>query len=246
MLSPVVTCKKVDAPRVFPDLLATAGFRPTTCRLLLVKSNICGMYHPDSRLMECTLRFFAPQTQRLVVGETDSMGHTPEAQFQRLGIADLITHFRGTVEAVNLMRDEILDLDVPSPHAIPHLPIPKLVHDCDLLVNLAKVGTHSRTMLTCALKNLFGLLAEKRKFSVYHPLGVDQVIADLAQIVRCDLTIVDAKDQVLIGADPLTVDIIACRFVGLNPLHVEHLRLVATDRHLKLEEIVNHIEVITT
>jgi uncharacterized protein (DUF362 family) len=246
MLSPVVTCQKAKAPRVLPELLSTAGFRPTASRLLLVKSNICGMYHPDSRLIERTLQHFAPQTQHIVIGETDSMGHTPEEQFQRLGIVDLVTRFSGTVEAMNLMRDEVLDVDVPSPHTIHHLPIPKLVLDCDLLVNIAKVGTHSRTMLTCALKNLFGLLAEKRKFSVYHPLGVDQVIADLAKIVRCDLTIVDAKDQVLVSVDPLSVDILACRFVGLNPLHVEHLQLVASDRHLKLEDVVNHVEVIKT
>lgn len=245
MLGPVVTCKKADMASMFPELLSIAGFRPTPYHQLLIKMNICGMYHPDAQLLERTLQFFEPFSQQIVIGETDSMGHTPETQFRRLGIVDLVTRFSSKVEVMNLMRDEILDLDVPSPHTIHHLPIPKLVRDCDLLVNIAKVGTHSRTMLTCAFKNLFGLLAETRKFSVYHPLGVDQVIADLAKIVRCDLNIVDAKKQVIIGVDPLSVDILACRFVGLNPLKVEHLRLVAKDRHLMLEDVVNQFQVIT-
>jgi uncharacterized protein (DUF362 family) len=113
------------------------------------------------------------------------MVHTPEEQFRRLGIRDMLKRFEGNVEAVNLMDDKILDIDVPSPNAIHHLPIPETVHTCNLLVNIAKVGTHSRTMLTCAFKNLFGLLAEKHKYSVFHPLNVDKVIADLAKVVRC-------------------------------------------------------------
>jgi hypothetical protein len=246
MLSKVVTCEKPEAPNVFPEILSKAGFEPMKYSLVLVKSNICGMYHPDSQLIESTLRLFEPHARRIVIGETDSMAHTPDEQFRRLGILNLVKRFKGKVEAVNLMKDEILDLEVPSPHAVSYLPIPKLVHDCDLLVNIAKVGTHSRTLLTCAFKNLFGLLAEKRKYSVYHPLGVDKVIADLAKIVRCDLNIVDADDQVIVGVDPLPIDIFACRFVGLNPLNVEHLRLVSNDRHLRLEDVVNQLEIIRT
>jgi len=99
-------------------------------------------------------------------------------------------------------------------------------------------------MLTCALKNLFGLLAEKNKYGVYHPLGVDKVIADLAKIVRCDLNIVDARDRVIVGLDPLSVDIFACKFVNLDPLQVGHLELVSQDRNLKLNEIMNQIKII--
>ena len=45
------------------------------------------------------------------------------------------------------------------------------------------------------VKNLFGLLVEKRKYNVYHPLGVDKVIADLAKVVRCNLNVVDARRE---------------------------------------------------
>ncbi len=241
----VVTCNasKVSSD-VFSKMLSKVKFEPKKYNLVLVKPNLCGMYHPQLQLLECTLKYFEPLAKRLVIGETDSMGHTPEKQFRRLGIWNLIKKFKGKVEAVNLMRDEILNLEVPSPHAIDHLPIPNLVHDCDLLVNISKVGTHSRTMLTCALKNLFGLLAEKNKYGVYHPLGVDKVIADLAKIVRCDLNIVDARDRVIVGLDPLSVDIFACKFVNLDPLQVGHLELVSQDRNLKLNEIMNQIKII--
>ena len=244
LLSKVVTCDKVKALNNFPAILLKAKFKPRKYGLVLVKPNLCGMYHPQLQLIENTLRYFEPLAKRIVIGETKSMGHTPEEQFKRLGILDMLKRFEDKIEAVNLMKDEILDLEVQSPHAISRLPIPKTVHSSDLLVNISKVGTHSRTMLTCALKNLFGLLAERNKYGVYHPIGVDKVIADVAKVVRCDLNIVDTRDQVIIGVDPLPVDIFACRFVGLDPLNVEHLRLVSEDRKIKLEDIVSRIKII--
>jgi len=243
-LRTVMTCNKGEFPSLFPEILTKVGFEAKEYELILVKPNLCGMYYPDLQLIEHTLKFLEPHARRIVIGETDSMGHTPDEQFRNLGILDLVKRFKGKVEAVNLMKDEILNVEVTSPHAAKHLPIPKLVHSCDLLVNIPKVGTHSRTMLTCALKNLFGLLAERRKYSVYHPLGVDRVIADVAKAVRCDLNVVDAREQVIVGVDPLTVDILACKFVGLDPFSVEHLRLISEDRHLKLEDIVKQLQII--
>lgn len=240
----IVMCDKVKASSIFSEALIKAGFKADQYDVVLVKSNICGMYHPELQLIEQTLRFFEPLAKRVVIGETDSMAHSPEEQFRRLGIRDMLKHFEKNVEAVNLMEDKILDIEVPSPNAIDHLPIPETVHNCDLLVNISKVGTHSRTMLTCAFKNLFGLLAEKHKYSVYHPLDVDKVIADLAKVVICDLNIVEAEDKVLVGLDPLPIDIFACRFVDLNPSKVEHLRIISQDRNLRLEDIVKQLQII--
>ncbi len=241
----VVVCSKDKIFETVPEVLFRAGFEPKEYGLVLVKPNLCGLYHPENRLIEATLRFLFPHSRRIVVGETNSMGHTPDVQFRRLGIDDMLKPFGDRVEALNLMKDEILELEVPSPHAVSRLPIPRLVRDCDLLVNIPRVGAHSRTLLTCALKNLFGLLAEGNKYDVYHPLGVDKVIADLPKIVRCDLNIADAGDKVVVGVDPLSVDIFACRFVGLDPLKVEHLRLVSQDRDVRLEDAVKKLRIVS-
>jgi len=106
------------------------------------------------------------------------------------------------------------------------------------------VGTHSTTRLTCALKNLFGLLSEKRKHSTYHPLGMDEVIADIAKVVKTDLNVVDANNQIIFGLDPLTVDIAAAQLIQLNPLTVKQLRLVSEDRGKKLEHIIEKLPIV--
>ena len=115
---------------------------------------------------------------------------------------------------------------------------------CDLLINVPCVGTHSTTRLTCALKNLFGLLSEKRKHSTYHPLGMDEVIADIAKVVKTDLNVVDAGSKIILGLELLTVDIVASKLIQINPLNVKHLWLVSEDRGQKLESVINELRVI--
>jgi len=70
------------------------------------------------------------------------------------------------------------------------------------------------------------------------------VIADIAQIVKPDLDIVDAGSKVILGVDALAVDVVACRFVDLDPLIVGHLRLISEDRNGKLETFMKKIDVV--
>jgi len=62
--------------------------------------------------------------------------------------------------------------------------------------------------------------------------------------VRPDLNIVDAGDKVILGADALAVDVVACRFVDLDPPVIEHLRLVSGDRGEDLESFIKTLEVV--
>jgi uncharacterized protein (DUF362 family) len=71
-----------------------------------------------------------------------------------------------------------------------------------------------------------------------------KVIADVAQVVKPDLNIVDAGGKVVLGMDALAVDVVACRFVNLDPLAVEHLRLVSEDRNENLETFMKKINVV--
>ena len=60
------------------------------------------------------------------------------------------------------------------------------------------------------------------------------MIADVAQIVKPDLNIVDVGSKVILGTDALAVDVVACKFVDLDPLTIGHLKLVSEDRNLNL------------
>jgi uncharacterized protein (DUF362 family) len=228
----VVVSTKEKAIRELPLLVEKAGFQVASHDLVLVKPNVCGMYPPTLDLLRAVIQYIKPQSQSIIIGETPSAGHSPHERFESLGIKRLAGHLGVAVR--DLMEDEAGMERVPQPHAMKEIPLPSTVLEADLLVNVPGLGTHGNTMLTCALKNLFGLIAECHKYSRLHPKGVSNVVADVFQLVKPQLNVVDCGHQVLVGTDALSVDVVACEFKSLSPFKVRHLVLAAQDLGVEL------------
>lgn len=88
--APVVLCNTVDFTLNPEKPLAEVSFSVDKCRLVLVKPNICGLYHPSIEILSAIIRYFEKYAEKIVIGETRSMIHDPETQFKRLGIKDLL------------------------------------------------------------------------------------------------------------------------------------------------------------
>ena len=243
LLSPVIICDKDKATNSLPELSLESGLKIEKCDLVLVKPNVCGLYHLSIELLSAVIRYLEKYANKIVIGETRSMIHNPESQFRMLGISDLAMQFGDHVKTVDLSAEKTAKVRIPKPHALREIELPQTVLRADFLLNVPKVGTHSTTRITNALKNMFGLLPQRSKYSVYRPLGIDNVIADIAQVVKPDLNIADAGEKVIIGVDPLVVDIVACRFVDLNPQNVKHLRLISKDRSVRLEDLLKKVRI---
>jgi len=234
-IDPVVICS-LNAFVLNPHKpMAKASFSVNKYRLILIKPNICGLYHPSIKALSTIIRYFEEYAEEIVIGETKSMIHDPE----------LLEKFKTHLRITDLSEDRTVRIKVPKPHVLEEINLPETYANCDLLINLSKAGTHSTTKITNALKNLFGLLPEKRKYSTYHPLGMDNVIADIAQVVKPDMNITDAGSRIIMGKDALAVDVVACRSLDLDPLKVRHLRLVSEDRGEKLENFMKRIRIIS-
>ncbi|MHA2313937.1 MAG: DUF362 domain-containing protein [Candidatus Hermodarchaeia archaeon] len=231
----VVVSTKERAIRELPLLVEEAGFQVASHDLVLVKPNVCGMYPPALDLLRTVIQYVKPHSKAIIIGETPSAGHSPNERFESLGIKRLAGHLEVAVR--DLMEDTTVLKRVPKPHAMKEIPLPSTVLEADLLVNVPGVGTHGNTLLTCALKNLFGLIAERHKYSKLHPKGVSNVVADVFQLVKSQLNVVDCGQQVLVGTDALSVDVVACEFKSLSPFKVRHLVLAAQDLGLELRDL---------
>ncbi len=226
-------------------MLLELGFKVEEVQLALVKPNICGRFHPSLDLLSRIVEFLLPSAKSVMIGETGTIVCKPNEQFEKLGVESMLKRFGSRVQAVDLSDSDLVEVQVPHPHALEKFVLPKMVLESDLIVNVPKVGTLPTTRLTCALKNLFGLLPQKRKYYLYHAFGgMNKVIADVAQVVKPDLNIVDAGGKVILGTDALAVDVVACKFVDLDPLTVQHLRLVSEDRNENLEAFMKKIDVV--
>ncbi|MBQ9029895.1 MAG: DUF362 domain-containing protein [Parasporobacterium sp.] len=109
----------------------------------------------------------------------------------------------------------------------------------DFLINVPVLKGHCQTRMTCALKNMKGLIpnSEKRRF---HSLGLHRPIAALNSCIRQDFIVVDhicgdpdfeeggnplIRNRIFVSEDPVLTDAYACRELEIVPTEVEYLML---------------------
>ncbi len=113
------------------------------------------------------------------------------------------------------------------------------VEDVDFLINVPVLKGHCQTKITCALKNMKGLIpnSEKRRF---HTMGLHKPIAHLNVGIRQDFIVVDhicgdldfedggnpvVRNCVMAACDPVLVDAYVCRLQHYEVDEVPYVRL---------------------
>lgn len=113
------------------------------------------------------------------------------------------------------------------------------VRDVDFMINVPVLKGHCQTKITCALKNMKGLIpnTEKRHF---HAMGLHKPIAHLATRIRQDFIVVDhicgdldfedggnpvVRNCVMAACDPVLVDAYACRMLHYDVEEVPYIRM---------------------
>jgi uncharacterized protein (DUF362 family) len=205
--------------------------------LVVVKPNVCypknieNMIITDVRVLETVLNLVKRKTKNVLVVESDSFSGTAEKRMINTGTMDIVK--RCDVDFLNLSRDDVEEHEV----AEVTLEIPKTVLKADFLVNLPKLKTHDFMYISLAMKNMFGILANKKK-SMLHKV-LTEVLVYLNKIVRQDLIVVDGivgmegigpitgspvnLGLIISGLNPVTVDAVCCHIMGINPYAVEPL-----------------------
>lgn len=156
--------------------------------------------------------------RNIVIMEGSWVGDKTEEAYEVCG-------FRALCE-----RYQIPFLDMQKEKGVPvkcgdmTLNICKSVFDLDFLINVPVLKGHCQTKITCALKNMKGLLpnSEKRRF---HALGLHDPIAHLGLGIQQEFIVVDnicgdldfedggnpvVMNRVLAGMDPVLMDAYVC------------------------------------
>ncbi len=125
------------------------------------------------------------------------------------------------------------------------------VLEADVLINLPKLKTHSMTLLTLAVKNLFGCIPGPRKaqwhfrISRNGPEYFARMLLDLYSLIRPPLTIVDGivgmegrgpgsgdprrLGLIISGTDAVAVDAVITGILGVDPQDYPTLRLALSE-----------------
>ncbi len=119
----------------------------------------------------------------------------------------------------------------------------KTVFDLDYLINVPLIKGHCQTGITCALKNLKGLIpdTEKRRF---HTMGLHKPIAYLNAIVKQDFIIADGicpdpyfeeggrpekLNRIVAGFDPVLMDSYAAHVLGYKTEEISYILLARNE-----------------
>lgn len=135
-------------------------------------------------------------------------------------------------------------VSLPRGKTVKRIEIIDCALQADVIINLPKLKTHSFTLLTGAVKNLFGVVPGLIK-AAYHAKLPDlddfsSMLVDITDFINPALTIVDgvwameghgpsAGDRresglIVVGTSPAAVDAVLCRIIGIDPFSVATVR----------------------
>lgn len=174
-----------------------------------------------------------------------------ELCLKRSGIQEACKSIKGVHVLALEDRKFFREIKVPQGKVLDRVEVLKEVLDSDVLINLPQAKSHSATGVSLGIKNLMGLIWDR--WSFHSKYNINQALADLATVIKPQLTILDATralvsggpggpgevlkpNLIIAGIDPVAVDsygVSVAHWYGQNfkGRQVEHL-LIAHQRGL--------------
>lgn len=142
-------------------------------------------------------------------------------------------------------KDESLyrKVSIPGGAVLKEAQVHRLYLDADVVINVPVLKTHGGTRITACLKNLMGVVWDRR---AYHRTDLHQCIADFPTLRKPELNILDAYHPMvrngprgrsvddcvvmrtlLVSTDAVAVDAAGARMLELEPQQVAHLPAAA-------------------
>ncbi|MCX5796308.1 MAG: DUF362 domain-containing protein [Elusimicrobia bacterium] len=162
--------------------------------------------------------------------------------YRRSGIADAVKRSGGEMRTGEDQK-AYRKVAIPKAQVLKEVLVHELYLDCDAVINVPILKSHGGGRMTAALKNLMGVVWDRR---FWHREGLQRCIAELPLLRRPDLNVVDAflvmmengpygattddldmKKMQLLSSDAVLVDTAAAKVLGYAPESVAYLKMAA-------------------
>ena len=214
---------------------------------VLVNPNLLSPRSPDEcvtthpALVAAIVRScLAAGAARVWVGDSPAGKHSEASLWEKTGVREAVEKAGGRMQSFTGPAK-------PTACGGRHIPVPAWYDEVDVLISVPKLKTHLLTVLTCALKNVYGMVPGEAK-SLFHgdypsPRSMAAFLVDVFAHFHPALSIVDAVQAmegdgpangrpapvgvVLASRDAVALDACATRLLGLTPDDVAMVRLAA-------------------
>ena len=113
------------------------------------------------------------------------------------------------------------EIKVPQGKVLDRVEVIKEVLDSDVLISLPQAKSHSATGVSMGIKGLMGLIWDRWSFHAKY--NIDQALADLATVIKPQLTILDATRALVTGGPGGPGEVVKPNLViaGTDPVAVD-------------------------
>lgn len=191
---------------------------------VLIKPNFCANYKDgvttNMELLGAIINLVRRRTGDVFVGETESSYKNHR---------EMMDNFPLDCEFLNLSKGETFT------HK--GLNLPKIALE-SVIINVPLFKTHMLTGITLGIKNLFGLIQDRKK-SRYH-YKIDSTLLDILEVIKPGINILDGiysmgqsgptegrikrTDFLMASRDVVALDMAACRIAGIDSSQINHIR----------------------
>jgi uncharacterized protein (DUF362 family) len=132
------------------------------------------------------------------------------------------------------------EVRVPGAHILKQVKVHELILESDIFINVPILKHHGSTRMTCAFKNLMGVVWDR---FYYHRNDLNRCIAEFPLYRKPDLTIVDAyniltdgprsrslkdvvkKEMQLLSKDMVALDIASSKILGEEVENIKYIKI---------------------
>jgi uncharacterized protein (DUF362 family) len=184
-------------------------------------------------VLEGLIRLLLPVAGKVIVAEGSSINRSATAKmFAHYGFDKLVEIDPKKVSLFDLNSDATVEKQVPSGKRMAARRVPVTIDRADVVISVPVLKIHFAAGVSLAIKNLQGAMPPLEKYMT-HFFGLWQSLVNIHHVVKPALTIIDGLTgledfgpvsgtpktmNVLIGgANPVAVDAVASRVMGLDP-----------------------------
>jgi len=208
----------------------------------------------STELIEAVLRYLAKYNIKVYLGESETgtkvKGRKLDEALKNMGIMKLKETYDFNI--VNLTYDKQIKVKVNGLF-LKNINLGEKIVKADLIINMPKIKTHKYAVITCSLKNMFGVIPDPLRI-IYHQ-NIHKVIADINKLFYKKMYIITDGIKCMEGQGPLygnsrqlniimfsndstANDYVACKIMKIKTESVKHIYYSNLWRKLKFNDIV--------
>lgn len=228
----IALCEAADLAGMIGDKKKKIGIKPNLVAPVLASEG--GTTHPE--IAAGVIEYLQKKGfTELVMMEGSWVGDLTEDAYTYCGYAELSERYG--VPFVDAQKEEAVKKDCGGLE----LSITACALSVDFMINLPVLKGHCQTRMTCALKNMKGLLPNREKRH-FHAMGLHKPIAHLALGIHQDFILVDnicgdldfedgghpvVMNRMFCGIDPVLIDSFSARELGYETAEIPYIEYAA-------------------